>query len=299
MHELVPWHEWLILMYMRAQSSRMHEWARISHMTWPETPHGVSHKACESWLRFCFLCDVAPCCAHKKSESWLACLVTPKTWHDACDTTMTPHGGCHRACESWFGFLMCARRGHITRLISIYICEWDIRICEWFVTHDLWLMTYYSRLLAQILRVRKNGLHHTTAPKCPWLVCVPWLMRMCDMNLLYVWHDSLVCVTWLIRVCDMTRPHVSHDSFVRVPWLIRTCDITPSFTHVTGLIRMCAMIHSYVCHDSFARVHICTCAMTHSYGWHDSYVRVIWLTYQLMHTGTNVPMTSECAMTHP
>jgi hypothetical protein len=69
-------------------------------------------------------------------------------------------------------------------------------------------------------------------------VCVPWLIRMCDVTHSYVWHDSFVCVTWLIRICAMTHSHVWHDSFVCVPWLIRTC----------------AMTHSYVCHDSFVCV---------------------------------------------
>jgi len=47
-------------------------------------------------------------------------------------------------------------------------------------------------------------------------VCVAWLIRMCGMTHLYVWHDSFVCVTWLICMCDMTHLYVWHDSFICV-----------------------------------------------------------------------------------
>jgi len=74
----------------------------------------------------------------------------------------------------------------------------------------------------------------------------------------YVWHDSLICVTWLIHMCDMTHSYVWRDSFICVTWLIHTCNVT----------------HYYVWHDSFIRVTwlIHTFVMTHSYVWHDSSV---------------------------
>jgi len=49
--------------------------------------------------------------------------------------------------------------------------------------------------------------------------CVTWLICMCDMAYLYVWHDSCVFVTWLIT------SYVWHDSFVRLACLIHMCDM--------------------------------------------------------------------------
>jgi len=49
-----------------------------------------------------------------------------------------------------------------------------------------------------------------------------WLIYMCDMTHLYVWHDSCICVTWLIHICDMIHSYVWHDSFLCRTWLIRT-----------------------------------------------------------------------------
>jgi len=38
---------------------------------------------------------------------------------------------------------------------------------------------------------------------------------MCAMTHSYVWHDSLICVPWLIHMCDMTLAYVRHNSFTR------------------------------------------------------------------------------------
>jgi len=116
-------------------------------------------------------------------------------------------------------------------------------------------------------------------------ICVPWLVSMCAMTHLYLWHDSCVC-----SKCDVTHEYVCHDSFLCVPWLIS----------------MCAMTHFYVCHDSFLcvlwrkkwrnskcnRLYICAmtyeyaanvtcdihmCAMTRFYVCHDASICVTWL----------------------
>jgi len=39
---------------------------------------------------------------------------------------------------------------------------------------------------------------------------VIWLISMCDMTHLYVWHDSFTCVTWLTDMCDPTHLHEYH-----------------------------------------------------------------------------------------
>jgi len=40
------------------------------------------------------------------------------------------------------------------------------------------------------------------------LICVTWLIHMCDMTHSYVWHDSFICVTWFIHMCDMIHSYV-------------------------------------------------------------------------------------------
>ena len=100
-------------------------------------------------------------------------------------------------------------------------------------------------------------------------ICVTWLFHMCDMTLLYVWHDSFICVTWLFYMCDMTLSNVWHDSFICVTWLFRMCDMTPSYVwHDSCFIHMtpsCVRICSHVWHDSFTLES------------HDSSIRMTWL----------------------
>jgi len=59
------------------------------------------------------------------------------------------------------------------------------------------------------------------------------------------WFPRLLCVIWLIHVCDMTHSHVRRDSFIRLiytcgTWishvtLIYTCDMTDEFSAVVFL----------------------------------------------------------------
>jgi len=136
-----------------------------------------------------------------------------------------------------------------------------------------------------------------------WLIpilCVTWLILMCDMTRFYVWHDTFLCVShsyggaltlkWSpfyhaqkISMCDMTHSNVYlltcakdgvwHDSFLCEIVSIPTCDMT----------------HFYVWHDSFQcvstnmRKRWCVTWLipewdrVHSYVWHDSFLCVTWL----------------------
>ena len=118
-------------------------------------------------------------------------------------------------------------------------------------------------------------------------ICVTWLIDMCGMTVLYVWHDeSFICVTWLIslviRMRDMTHLYVWHDSFIYATRLIHMFCMTrsyvwhDSFICVTWLIHTCDMTHPYVWHDPFicATWLIHTCDMPHSYVWHASFICV-------------------------
>jgi len=88
-----------------------------------------------------------------------------------------------------------------------------------------------------------------------YFICLTWFFRMCDMTLTYVWRDSFICVTCLFHMCDMPHSYVWHDSFIYVTWLIYVCDMTHSRAlRVTRLFHMCDMTHSRVWHDSFTRV---------------------------------------------
>jgi len=137
------------------------------------------------------------------------------------------------------------------------------------------------------------------------LICVTWLIDMCDMTHWYVWHDSLICVPWLIDMCDMTLWYVRHDSLICATWLFHTCmmirlgttplrfrrlHILDSFTCATWLYYTYAITHPYVQHDSFIfkwwlilarfRSDLVACTyMTHSDVRNEPIVRTLWLIY--------------------
>jgi len=105
------------------------------------------------------------------------------------------------------------------------------------------------------------------------IICVIWLIHMCEVTHSFVWRVSFICVTWLICMCAMTHSYVWHDSFVGVTWLMCMCDMTHScvwhdpFICVTWLIHMCDMTHLYVWCDSSVCVPwlIHMCGVKHSF----------------------------------
>jgi len=142
------------------------------------------------------------------------------------------------------------------------------------------------------------------------LICVTWLIDMCDVTRWYVWRDSLIYVTWLVHIleeegaipkttihcipwlmtmCDMFDSYVWHDSFICVSWLVHLCDMTRLYSvgggnhQETTNIACCAfhvthMNESFHTNESVLRlIHWSHIRMTHLYVWHDSCTCVTWL----------------------
>ena len=144
------------------------------------------------------------------------------------------------------------------------------------------------------------------------LLCVTWLIVMCDMTPSYTWHDSFICVTWLIVMSDMTPSYMWHDSFICVTWLLHTCDKTRD--HMTRddsrWSAVSPRVMSVRCHSSamsqkddgtacevpchsdtalqtpFRRLFVVGVGvresvymrdLTHLYMWYDSFICVTWL----------------------
>ena len=126
---------------------------------------------------------------------------------------------------------------------------------------------------------------------------------------LYVRHDSLICVTWLIYMCDMTHLCGRQDSFL---WVSHDSLMDLSVMSLNGL-HMNAHIHARnahmrranscvwhagICFYGWQDSAICVmwliymCDMTHSYVWLDSCVSVPWLIYSCD------ILNYMCAMTH-
>ena len=121
------------------------------------------------------------------------------------------------------------------------------------------------------------------------LLCVTWLIRICDRTpscarsdffVCAIWHmNEFVCATWLIHMsrhdsltyeCDMTHSYV-----VCATWLIHMWYslITSYVVCATWLIHMS---YSFIRHIAHMKL-ICStwlinmCGMTHTHVWHDSF----------------------------
>ena len=71
-----------------------------------------------------------------------------------------------------------------------------------------------------------------------------WLMSMCDMTHVYVWHDSCLCVKGLMSRCDMCDMTQRSETSA-------TPRKTPQSTKYF-VMNMCTMTHFYAWHGSSA-----------------------------------------------
>jgi len=113
-------------------------------------------------------------------------------------------------------------------------------------TYERIMYHTYESVMPHIWRSHATHIHesrHTYESRVhhSCQICVTWLIYMCDVTHLYVWHDllyvwhhsficvihdSFICVTWLIYRFDMTHSYVWYDSFICLIWLIHMCNMT-------------------------------------------------------------------------
>ena len=80
---------------------------------------------------------------------------------------------------------------------------------------------------------------------------VIWLVYMCDMTRVYVWHDSFICVTWLIYMHDMIHPYTKREMDWGVESVLRVCCHVLRCTQCVHLNPCrCSYMKSYVCYKS-------------------------------------------------
>ena len=127
------------------------------------------------------------------------------------------------------------------------ICNWLYRAYKCVVTH-----------------IQMSHVTHTD-DSCH--ACDTWERRSAGRVMTHscVWRDSLMCVTWLIHVCDMTQSCVWRDSLICVTWLILVC--------VPWLIHMCDMTHSIVRHEVWVIKQSCMNESCRTYEWVTVHIR--------------------------
>ena len=98
-----------------------------------------------------------------------------------------------------------------------------------------------KRALSERDRAKIWGLS-AVATSCVWydaVMCVIWLIHMCDMTGSYVWHDPFTCVTGRTHMCVVTHSYGWHDLFRCVTALIHMCGITHSTFQKSCKLLLC------------------------------------------------------------
>jgi len=94
----------------------------------------------------------------------------------------------------------------------------------------------------------------------------------------YVWHEALLCVTWLICMCDITHSCVWHETFPFVTWLVSICGMTHFYARYDWVLCVIVLFlrgHEYIPYVTWP---IHTCDMMQSYVSYHSSLWVSWLT---------------------
>jgi len=170
-----------------------------------------------------------------------------------------------------------------------------------YVCYDSFMWTPCATLMCEPL----NELMRETHSKRGMRSCTTWLVYMCDLTRLCVWHenmkhianeawglprrDSCICVIWLVCVCDMkmwntsqtrhevfpdvTHVYVWYDSFLRVTWKRETHSKQGMRSSTTWLMYMCDMTRLCVWHENVKHIAIEAWGLA----LRDSFICVIWL----------------------
>ena len=158
-------------------------------------------------------------------------------------------------CGTWISHVCAMAHSRVWGMTQVYRgFVWVIDVCAFahsYVWHDsllgdvVWLCACRGVLCGTWLIYAVAQLYES-------LMCVPWLIRMCDMNdYLEMLFDPMVA-----EACG-----VGHDSFI--PWLMRKI---PSCLYHGSFV--CVWDVTHVCCDSFVW-NINVWAMAHSYVWYD------------------------------
>ena len=104
---------------------------------------------------------------------------------------------------------MCVSVQQVRFDLSMCAWAWLIHICD--MTHSyMWHDSFiYVTWLIHICDQTPVNVRFSPSGAI-WLIYMHMagFIHMCDVTRSPMWHDSLICVTWLIHMCDMTHLHV-------------------------------------------------------------------------------------------
>ena len=140
---------------------------------------------------------------------------------------------------------------------SFTCVTWLIYLCD--MTHSsVWHdSSICGKVLLYMCDITHSHVWHNSFLVChdsPWshVTFLPPPKRAPPPTIKNVWRNSCMCVTWLLHVCDMTHLYVWHDSIIRVTWFTSVLCFPKratriqfkkvwrdSFTHVAWLIHVC------------------------------------------------------------
>jgi len=120
-------------------------------------------------------------------------------------------------------------------------------------------MLWRLRLKLKRPEVRPSHVWHTHTHMTHWvqydsLICVTWLIHMCDVTHSRVRHGARVA----IHMCDTHRHRtqcVRHDSITYVSWLIQMCDVTNLLSSIPFRMNKEWVMWFEVSHATYGLIH--------------------------------------------